>query len=50
LPAEGIRTPPPWDISTGTAKVPPEKTPLAANAEPAAATLRKFRLDDVVMV
>jgi hypothetical protein len=30
--------------------VPCEKTLLAANAEPAAAMLRKSRLDDVVMV
>jgi hypothetical protein len=37
-------------VSAGAAKVPPEKTPLAANAEPAAATLRKFRLDDVILV
>jgi hypothetical protein len=37
-------------MSAGAANVPPEKTPLAANAEPAAAMLRKSRLDDVVMV
>jgi len=37
-------------MSTGAAKAPPEKTPLAANVEPAAAMLRKSRLDDVVMV
>ena len=37
-------------LSAGAAKVPPEKTPLAANAEPAAAMPRKSRLDDVVMV
>jgi hypothetical protein len=33
----------------GAAEVPPEKTPLAATAEPAAAMPRKSRLD-VVMV
>ena len=31
-------------------KIPPDKTPLATNAELAAAMLRKSRLDDVVMV
>jgi len=37
-------------VSAGAGNVPPEKTPLAANAEPAAAMPRKFRLDEVVMV
>jgi hypothetical protein len=37
-------------VSGGAAKAPPEKTALAANAEPAAVMLRKSRLDDVVMV
>jgi hypothetical protein len=37
-------------MSAEAAKIPPEKTPLAANAEPAPAMLRNSRLDDVVMV
>jgi hypothetical protein len=37
-------------MSAGAARAPAEKTPLAANAEPVAAKLRKSRLDDVVMV
>jgi hypothetical protein len=36
-------------MSAGAANVPPEKTPLAAYAEAAAAMLRKC-LDDVIMV
>jgi len=37
-------------MSAGAAGAPAEKTPLAANAEPAAAMLRKSRLDDFVTV
>jgi hypothetical protein len=37
-------------MSAEAAKIPPDKTPLAANAELAAAMLTKSRLDDVVMV
>jgi hypothetical protein len=36
-------------MSAEAAKIPPEETSLAANAEPAAAMLRNSRLDDVVM-
>jgi hypothetical protein len=36
-------------MSAGVAKVRPARMPLAANAEPAAARPRKFRLDDVVI-
>jgi hypothetical protein len=36
-------------MSAGAVTTPPEKTPLAANAEPAAAMLRKSCLEDFVM-
>jgi hypothetical protein len=37
-------------MSAGAVTIPPEKTPLAANAEPAAAMLSKSFLDEFVMV
>jgi hypothetical protein len=37
-------------MSAEAGKIPPKRTSLAANAEPAVAMLRKSRLDDVVMI